>query len=112
LCRVCAPSLDDVREAVRQWCGPETLVVSQSPQDVKEVLQSFRDAGSALGLEQEGERLMQETARAMLATQMQWVRSGRPAMPVLTIEWIEPLMPGGLWMAELVEMAGGEPLLT
>ncbi|MCB1221621.1 MAG: ABC transporter substrate-binding protein [Planctomycetales bacterium] len=112
LCRVCAPSLDDVQQAVRQWCGPDTVLVSQSPQDLQQVLQDFEDAGCALGSEQAGERLKQQTARSMLALQMNWVRSGRPAVPVLTVEWIEPLMAGGLWMAELIKMAGGEPLLT
>ena len=29
---------------------------------------------------------------------------------VALIEWIEPLMAGGNWMPELVEMAGGENL--
>lgn len=112
LCKVCAPSLDDVREAVRQWCGPDTQVVSQSPQTLLEALENFHDAGSALGVESEGEGLKQQVARSLLALQMNWVRSGRPAVPVLTIEWIEPLMPGGLWMTELVKLAGGEPLLT
>src|SRR5438445_176115 len=27
--------------------------------------------------------------------------------PVLTLEWIDPLMIGGTWMPELVELAGG-----
>ncbi|MCB1217015.1 ABC transporter substrate-binding protein [bacterium] len=112
LCRVCAPSLDDVRQAVHAWCGQDTVVVSQSPQDLREVLQSFHDAGSALGISAEGERLKQQTARALLELQMNWVRSERPAVPVLTIEWIEPLMPGGLWMSELIRQAGGDPLLT
>lgn len=33
-----------------------------------------------------------------------------PRKRVATIEWIEPLMSGGNWMPELVEMAGGENL--
>jgi iron complex transport system substrate-binding protein len=36
--------------------------------------------------------------------------SRRPT--VLTIEWIDPIMIGGMWMPELVELAGGEPLVT
>jgi len=31
---------------------------------------------------------------------------------VLTIEWIEPVMIGGTWTPELVELAGGEPLVA
>jgi iron complex transport system substrate-binding protein len=31
---------------------------------------------------------------------------------VLTIEWIDPVMIGGTWMPELVELAGGTALVT
>ena len=31
---------------------------------------------------------------------------------VLTIEWLDPVMIGGTWMPELVEIAGGEALVT
>ena len=31
---------------------------------------------------------------------------------VLTIEWIDPVMVGGMWMPEMVTLAGGEPLVT
>jgi iron complex transport system substrate-binding protein len=33
-----------------------------------------------------------------------------PRPRVLTLEWIDPPMPGGLWMGELVELAGGIPI--
>src|SRR6185295_419535 len=31
---------------------------------------------------------------------------------VLTIEWLDPVMVGGLWMPELVTLAGGRALVT
>jgi iron complex transport system substrate-binding protein len=31
---------------------------------------------------------------------------------VLTVEWLDPVMIGGLWMPELVAMAGGRALVT
>jgi iron complex transport system substrate-binding protein len=31
---------------------------------------------------------------------------------VVTLEWLAPVMIGGMWMPELVELAGGEPLVT
>ncbi len=43
--------------------------------------------------------------------QVRTVASGSPNRPrVVTVEWIEPVMLGGLWMPELIELAGGEPL--
>ena len=38
--------------------------------------------------------------------------SGVARPKVLTIEWIDPVMVGGTWMPELVEIAGGEALVT
>jgi iron complex transport system substrate-binding protein len=31
---------------------------------------------------------------------------------VLSVEWLSPVMIGGLWMPELIELAGGAPLVT
>jgi iron complex transport system substrate-binding protein len=43
--------------------------------------------------------------------QVQTVAGGSPRRPrVVTVEWIEPVMLGGLWMPELIELAGGQPL--
>jgi iron complex transport system substrate-binding protein len=40
-------------------------------------------------------------------------RAVRPHRPrVLTLEWLSPVMVGGLWMPELIELAGGTPLVT
>jgi iron complex transport system substrate-binding protein len=38
--------------------------------------------------------------------------AGLPRPRVLTVEWLEPVMIGGTWMPELVELAGGTPLVT
>ncbi|HKX45410.1 MAG TPA: ABC transporter substrate-binding protein, partial [Planctomycetota bacterium] len=39
--------------------------------------------------------------------------AGLGARPtVLTIEWLAPVMVGGTWMPDLVELAGGEALVT
>jgi len=35
-----------------------------------------------------------------------------PRPQVLTIEWLDPVMVGGTWMPELVEIAGGRALVT
>lgn len=112
LCNVCAPSLDDVKSAVRDWCGPDTQLVSQSPQSMDDVTADILIAGHVLGLDDEARALASEMLDVMLEIHMKWRESNRLRQQVLTIEWINPLMPGGLWMAELVEAAGGNPLLT
>lgn len=39
-------------------------------------------------------------------------RAGVARPGVLSIEWIDPVMIGGMWMPELIALAGGEPLVT
>jgi len=130
LCDVCAVSLDDVRRAVRDWAGPDTRVVSLRPGRLGDVLDDLDRTATAIGREVEA-----RTLRGALEARIESVRQraaqavadadahpdGRVAADgtnpqarpkVLTIEWIDPVMPGGTWMPELIELAGGEPLVT
>jgi iron complex transport system substrate-binding protein len=51
---------------------------------------------------------------AGLRARIEQVRAAAGAVPgrprVVTVEWIEPVMLGGLWMPELIELAGAVPL--
>ncbi len=111
LCDVCAVSLDDVRVALRELAREDTVIVSCKPMRLADVWDDVRRVGAALGRAEAGEAAASELARrcaelgeraAALAT--------RPR--VLTIEWLAPVMIGGTWMPELVELAGGEALVT
>jgi iron complex transport system substrate-binding protein len=107
LCAVCAPSFDEVRAAALELCGPQTRVVSLTPQRLGDIWGDIRRAGAALGLDDAANRLV-TSLRARLDTVAQRCRAGRaPQRNVLTVEWFDPLMNGGLWMPELVELAGG-----
>jgi iron complex transport system substrate-binding protein len=111
LCDVCAVSLDDVRDALRRIAGEEIDLVSLSPARLDDLFADVRAVARALGLEARGEALGDE-----LRGRMQAVRARSAALAtrpkVLTIEWLDPVMVGGTWMPELVELAGGEPLVT
>lgn len=111
LCDVCAVSLDDVRESLRRLARADVALVSLSPTRLADVLGDVRSVARALGLEARGAALAAE-----LAARMEAVRARAAALEsrprVLTIEWIDPVMVGGTWMPELVELAGGEALVT
>ena len=49
-------------------------------------------------------------ARVSDITKRGAARAARPR--VVSIEWLDPVMVGGMWMPELIERAGGIPLVT
>ncbi|HZD02030.1 MAG TPA: ABC transporter substrate-binding protein [Actinomycetes bacterium] len=110
LCRVCAVSLDDVRAAVARLAArADVTLVSLHPRSLDAILHDIARVAHAVGRPAAGERVV-----AGLRERIEHVRtvtSRSPSRPrVVTVEWIEPVMLGGLWMPELVELAGGEPL--
>lgn len=109
LCEVCAVSKAAVEAAAREVLGTEARIVSLSPLRLAEVWQAVRDVGAALGRRAAGEAAAAqlEARCAGLAHRAQTMPGARPRPRVLTVEWLAPVMVGGTWMPELVELAGG-----
>ena len=105
-CEVCAVSLRDVERAVCEWLDSRPQIVSLEPNALADVFADIRRVASALQVTDRGEALVAQMKQRMAAI-AERARSA-PARPsVACIEWIDPLMAGGNWMPELVEMAGG-----
>jgi len=111
LCDVCAVSLSDVQRALEQTGFPDTQVLSCRPTRLADVWSDLRRVGAALGRTEAAERAAGQFEARVAAIGAETARIGeRPS--VLTIEWIDPVMIGGTWMPELVELAGGMALVT
>ncbi len=122
LCDVCAVSIRDVEIALDAIAKKDVKLVSLKPtrlDDLGEAHGVFGDVervAAALGRADEGRRVADGlrarcrdlAQRAEVAVEA----SGGVRPKVLTIEWIDPVMIGGTWMPELVEIAGGEALVT
>ena len=108
LCDVCAVSLHDVEAAVAEL-GSGARVVSLAPTTLGDVWGDLETVGAAMGRAEEAREV-----RAALESRVEAVRARRPGErpTVLTIEGLDPVMIGGTWMPELVEAAGGAPLVT
>jgi iron complex transport system substrate-binding protein len=85
--------------------------VNLRPERLADVWEDVARVAAAIGLEAAGMRTVAALERrvATIAGRAAAL-AGRPA--VLSIEWIEPVMIGGLWMPELIELGGGAPLVT
>lgn len=105
-CEVCAVSLKDVEQAVCELTGSSPVIVSLEPNALDDVWADILRAGEALGARERAEKLIDELQSRMddIVQRTHWLDSNPR---VAYIEWIEPLMAGGNWMPELVEMAGG-----
>ncbi len=111
LCDVCAVSLDDVRAAVARLARADVAIVNLHPTRLDDIWADIGRVARAIGRAEAGEavvaRLKQRVER--IAARARALASRRS---VLTIEWVDPVMIGGMWMPELVELAGGRPLVT
>ena len=107
LCEVCAVSLDDVRRAVARLARRDDVrIVSLRPTRLSDVLGDVERVADALGRIEQGRRVRAELERRIerIAARV----APAPTRPrVASVEWIEPLMLGGTWMPDLIELAGG-----
>ena len=111
LCDVCAVSFDDVCAAAAKLVDRNIRIVSLHPTRFGDVWSDIARVAEALGRAAEGGAVIRSLqARASEITARSAARGARPR--VVSIEWIEPVMIGGMWMPELIEMAGGTPLVT
>jgi iron complex transport system substrate-binding protein len=107
LCDVCAVSLDDVRAAVARLAHREHItIVTLTPTRLAHVLDDIERVAAALGCADAGRRV-----RAELDARIDAIAARARTAPhrprVVSLEWIDPLMLGGTWMPELIELAGG-----
>jgi len=107
LCPVCAATPQDVERSLGKETCAELLVLT--PRSLADVAQNIRDVGVALG------RASAATIAARDFERRFEQLRGRPHATrprVLVLEWFDPLWVSGEWIAEMVEAAGGTPLLA
>lgn len=81
-------------------------MLSLDPQYVGDVLEDIRRVGRATGAEPAAEAMIARMqARIDAVVEKASQATTRPR--VLHLEWADPLMCGGHWVPEMVEMAGG-----
>jgi iron complex transport system substrate-binding protein len=105
-CEVCAVGPGAVAGATPPACGHAVALHSGT---VEGVLAGFLEVAGKIGRRTAGQRLVAE-ARARLEGWRQRT-APLPRPTVVCLEWIAPPFALGNWGPELVELAGGEPLL-
>lgn len=112
-CDVCAVSFRDVQAALCAAVRSQPRIVSLEAADLAGLWEDIRRVAEAIGDPDAGERTIRQLQRRLheirLQTERACLESGRPS--VACIEWLDPLMIAGNWVPELVEIAGGTPIL-
>lgn len=110
-CAVCAVTPGDLQEALCSWTSVRPTIVSLEPNDLADVWNDMRHIGEALSAPVQAEELIDS-----LTSRLEAIRSRASALSsrprVAGLEWIGPLMAGGNWMPDLIEIAGGRSFLA
>lgn len=110
LCPVCAVSYEVVDDAARQLQS-DARIVSLEPSSLQEVFDTILLLGRMTGREAKARGVV-----AALDARVAALRAALDAKTLrprtLVLEWTDPPMSAGHWIPELIELAGGEPVLA
>jgi iron complex transport system substrate-binding protein len=108
LCRVCAPSGDELTRAVKKFdLRPEVLFLT--PRNIAEIVENVLAVGKAIGRSSEAESLVRDHEERL--ARVRAAVAGEAVRRVVFLEWTEPLFCGGHWVPEMISLAGGnDPL--
>ena len=110
-CAVCAVTPRDLEQALCTWVGAQPAILSLEPNNLGDVWNDIRRVGGALGVSHRADKVVSSLTQRLGAIRDKTV-AVRPRPSVAAIEWLGPLMAGGNWMPELVEIGGGRSLFA
>jgi iron complex transport system substrate-binding protein len=109
LCQVCAVPSGAVQDALAV-IGCHADVISLDPGRLDEVIDCIGLVGRATKTDQAAEILMSDLRRRVADVRQRV--EGRPRPRVFALEWPDPPFNGGHWVPEMIEAAGGLPVLA
>ena len=105
LCRVCAPSGDELTRAVRKFSvQPEVLFLT--PRSIGEIEDNLLEVGRAIGRSHEADALVRSNQERLARVRTALKSASRRR--VVFLEWTDPLFCGGHWVPEMISLAGGK----
>ncbi|MFS8571311.1 MAG: cobalamin-binding protein [Thermaerobacter sp.] len=110
LCEVCAVASDHLA-GILPLLEPRPAVVALHPHTLGDILDDIRRVGDAAGVPAVAAALVEDLQRRIDAVRERAAQvHERPR--VACIEWYDPPYTGGHWVPEMVELAGGTPVLS
>ena len=112
LCDVCAVSFGQVTDACNKVLNSSTKIISLRPQNLQDIWEDIRIVAQELEVIPAYEEFKAGVDRRIDYIFKKVSASNSTKRSVLTIEWYGPVMIGGLWIPEMIEIAGGRYLLA
>lgn len=109
LCRVCALPAGEADAALARL-GCEADVTTLDPHTLDEVMDTIISAGRSLDVEERAIALVDQLRGRIERVGEQIADNDRPS--VFVLEWSDPPFLSGHWVPDLVEAAGGAPVLA
>jgi len=107
-CEVCAAYTNQVNKAV-QILQRKPILHSMDPHNLNEIINSVTVLGKILGKEIKAKEIINSLEkRIQNVKKLQNNNSPR----VLAIEWIDPFFTAGHWVPEMIQIAGGNNLIS
>ena len=112
LCDVCAVSFNQVKDACRKIMGTDTKIISLRPQRLKDIWEDVHRVAKELKALAAYEKFKKDVDNRINYISSKVKENPSIKRSVLTIEWYAPVMIGGLWLPEMIEIVGGDYLLA
>ena len=108
ICEVCSAYTNQVKNAI-EILDEKPEIYSMSPHDINGILKCVTDIAEKINEEKRGREIVNS-----LNSRIKKIKdvkiSKRPK--VLAIEWINPFFTSGHWVPEMIEISGGENMIT
>ncbi|MBA4454682.1 MAG: ABC transporter substrate-binding protein, partial [Nitrosopumilaceae archaeon] len=107
-CAVCAAYANQTTKAI-EILKKKPMIHSMDPHSLEEILSSVIEIGKILEKQEKANEI-----KTLLSKKIENIsKSPKSKKPkVLAIEWIEPFFTAGHWIPEMIEIAGGENLIS
>jgi len=107
-CEVCAAYTNQVNKAVK-ILERKPILHSMDPHNLQEIINSVTELGKILGKEIKAKEII-DSLEKRIQNVKKLQNNKRPK--VLAIEWIEPFFTAGHWVPEMIQIAGGDNMIS
>ena len=106
LCDVCAVSFDQVEQACQEVLDTDARIISLKPKLLDDIWNDIQNVADQLSVSEQGHTFFEEVKERINSVKSRLQNRNRPK--ILTIEWIDPIYIGGMWLPEMIDIVGGE----
>jgi len=110
-CQVCAVSLQEVEQALDNYLDKKARILSIQPNSLDDIFNNIAEIAGTLNVSAGGADLVERLQERvdLIKHKLKFI-TDKPT--VACVEWLQPLMVSGNWVPQLVEIAGGNPVLA